>query len=366
MCIAIAKPADKQVSIETLGRCFTANPDGAGFAYSNGSDMVIVKGLMTMDEFKTKYEEHGISNKKALIHFRITTRGTNGPENTHPFPLKGGALIHNGTISELGKSGEGKSDTALFAEMIHDMDIDSLNKMRPMIERFVSGSRVAAMYANGELLVFNERSWTVDDGVLYSNTSYKPSPVYHGASAFVGASGFGGAGYVGSGLVDDEGDEYLMGWRETRRSSASKDSNNVSRLPHMSRGNAHATVPTDKPVIVVGTHRDNKEFRLRYEPGKGFDIGYTMERTKGSYRMIWLPVNLMLPAAMRILGMMRPMMDQAAKNGIRMRAMYAARTAMSDYTQEEALSTIRSMSTHLPAVAAATVAQPASAVAAGA
>jgi len=291
MCIAIAKPAEKAIDIETLGRCFDANPDGAGFAYSNGTDMTIVKGLMSMEEFKATYEEHNVGSKKALIHFRITTRGTNGPENTHPFPLKGGALIHNGTISELGKTGEGKSDTALFAEMVHDMDVDALSRLRPMVEKFISGSRVAAMYASGELLIFNERSWIANDGVMYSNSGFRAPVVHTPATSNTYASWSGTAsGYSVNHNDADDGDDDHFGYGSWAGMRGAAAGYRGARNPVP--GVVVGMLPDRKQTIVVGTHRDDNEFRLAYRADVGYSVGYIYERKNGApSKTVWVPVN---------------------------------------------------------------------------
>ena len=85
MCIAIVKPAGKAISKDTFKECFVSNPDGAGFAYSDNGGIKLVKGLMTLEAFNAAYDAHNVEARSALIHFRITTRGTNGPDNTHPF-----------------------------------------------------------------------------------------------------------------------------------------------------------------------------------------------------------------------------------------------------------------------------------------
>ena len=51
MCVAIYKPENVQTpSLDTLKRCWDANPDGAGFALLTGGDKYAIeihKGYMT-------------------------------------------------------------------------------------------------------------------------------------------------------------------------------------------------------------------------------------------------------------------------------------------------------------------------------
>lgn len=60
MCVAVYKPANvKTPSLDTLKRCWDANPDGAGFALRTGGDeyaIEIHKGYMTWKQFKAAFE----------------------------------------------------------------------------------------------------------------------------------------------------------------------------------------------------------------------------------------------------------------------------------------------------------------------
>lgn len=304
MCIAVVKPAEKIIDIDTLARCFQINSDGAGFSYPNGDEMVIVKGLMTFEEFKAKYEEHKMDHRKGMIHFRITTRGADGPDNTHPFPLKGGALVHNGTISGLGVSGSGKSDTALFAEMVHDMDAAQMQKCRFMIEKAVSGSRVAAMFASGETVIFNESSWVAEDGILYSNSGFRKPPASTFASSMSGRQGGSYAGLY-AGLSDE--DEYDFGMKgfghghyrsgSHAGSHAGKRTASTSPLGAAASTNVTHLTPNKKFPVVAGTHRDNNTFYLRYE-NNTFYVGYVTERKNSApSAMAWLDVGLLAEEA---------------------------------------------------------------------
>ena len=51
MCIAIMKSANKKINKTTLRRCYTANPDGAGFMFAEDNELHVKKGYFTFDEF---------------------------------------------------------------------------------------------------------------------------------------------------------------------------------------------------------------------------------------------------------------------------------------------------------------------------
>ena len=178
MCIAIVKPRGIVIPRTRLEICFSNNPDGAGFAIASDGKVTIHKGYTTFEAFYAAYLEHEVEAHAALIHFRITTRGNNEPENNHPFPLDIGALVHNGTIDWLGKCGKGPSDTQLFARMLHDQSTEQLARLRPMIEASTGWSRFAVLTHDGEFLLFNTPEWEQVDEVYYSNDTYQPNDLY--------------------------------------------------------------------------------------------------------------------------------------------------------------------------------------------
>lgn len=174
MCIAIVKPAGKSISDDVLKTCFENNADGAGFAYRTDAGLVVVKGLFKFEDFLAAYKERGVGAVDALIHFRITTRGDDSADNTHPFATKHGALIHNGTISKLGHArGQGKSDTRVLAEHWNEASLDDMERLFPVFEDYVDDTRVAVMGHDGRVVVFNRKQWIEKDGVLYSNRGFE-------------------------------------------------------------------------------------------------------------------------------------------------------------------------------------------------
>ena len=117
MCVAIYKPENIQTpSLDTLKKCWEANPDGAGFALCTSGDKYAIeihKGYMTWKQFKAAFEKYRLADFAGdmLLHFRIATHGGISPGNTHPFSLTGDvkllkhtnvltnyALIHNGML----------------------------------------------------------------------------------------------------------------------------------------------------------------------------------------------------------------------------------------------------------------------------
>lgn len=176
MCLAIVKPAAVDVPVANLREGWIHNPDGGGFAYIHKGKVKIEKGFKTLADFLTAYEAATKKHKKSpfLIHFRIKTHGDKSDANTHPFPIEGGALIHNGTISGTGATSDGKSDTCLFAEKIsgkvtRDVLRDNLADWNSAIDY----NKIAFLFDDGQYVILGEKNgnWTQD--VWYSNFSYR-------------------------------------------------------------------------------------------------------------------------------------------------------------------------------------------------
>lgn len=178
MCIAIYKPEDSVISKETLERCFNANPDGAGFMYVDNKELHMTKGYFTFNKFWDAYKKH--SNKQAVIHFRIKTHGKIDEHNCHPFMInKSIGFVHNGIISGFGEGD--KSDTNHFNEEIIKPLVakwGNLSLFQPaiksLIEARIGYSKLIFLDRHGNYDIFNESKGQWDDGVWYSNGSYKP------------------------------------------------------------------------------------------------------------------------------------------------------------------------------------------------
>ena len=177
MCIAIMKSANKKINKATLRRCYDANPDGAGFMYAEDKQLHVKKGYFTFKEFYKEYRPHG--DKQVLIHFRIKTHGPINKDNCHPFLVNSGlGFIHNGIISGYGSNT--KSDTIEFNESILQKIVakhgnNSLfdDPMVELIENVIGYSKLVFLDRHGNYTIMNENKGNWNDGVWYSNMSWK-------------------------------------------------------------------------------------------------------------------------------------------------------------------------------------------------
>ena len=181
MCVAIYKPENVQTpSLDTLKKCWDANPDGAGFALCTGGDKYAIeihKGYMTWKSFVIAYEKYLADfTGDLLLHFRIATHGGISPGNTHPFSLTGDvkllkhtnvltnyALIHNG-ILPIEPSGD-ISDTMEFCRRLAPL-YQNIPSAFNLIEGMAGNNKIAVM-TRERVHLFGQ--WERIDGVYFSN-----------------------------------------------------------------------------------------------------------------------------------------------------------------------------------------------------
>ncbi len=197
MCIIAYKPAGAAFPPKKiLQTCFQNNPDGGGFMFAAGGVVHIVKGLMSFSayykELKTARRIYGDAIPYVL-HFRITTQAGVRRDCTHPFPLSDKmeqlrklkttaqiGVAHNGVIS-LTSTYYSKqitySDTMEFITDYLSLIIDSpeyyKNEKTVKLIARLAESRLAILDGSGHCEIIGD-GWVMDDGVLYSNSSYKP------------------------------------------------------------------------------------------------------------------------------------------------------------------------------------------------
>ncbi len=174
MCIAILKLPNGTVTSEQLARGFSRNRDGGGFAYVKDGKVIVNKGHMQLKDFIAAYEAalESAPDSKFLIHFRIATAGKITADNTHPFKLRGGALIHNGSFFWNGYEAE-KSDTRIVAEKLDETLLTKSDWFlsKSNLEQAVSYNKVVVLFDDGDHLILNEKGGDWIDNVWYSNSS---------------------------------------------------------------------------------------------------------------------------------------------------------------------------------------------------
>ena len=193
MCIIVAKPAGIQCpDLETLETCFNSNPDGAGIMFPCGDQVRIIKGFMAFDEFRSTLAAIEDATSTALVmHFRITTHGGTRPECCHPFPLTDDdtalraldtraavGVAHNGVIHGQATDATTSDTMAYICDVLAPLqrmagDLLASDDAMTVVESTI-GSKLAFLEPDGTITTVGD--FIEENGVFYSNASFKPAP----------------------------------------------------------------------------------------------------------------------------------------------------------------------------------------------
>lgn len=194
MCIAIYQPAGTKIPASYLKTAFKCNPDGAGFMVQKGKGTpYFEKGFFDFNDFYKRYKKFANKGYNIAIHFRVATHGKVNKDNCHPFMLSSdmnsikvcrgftdSAIIHNGIIFSMMTPRDAEySDTANFAvNFLSHLKTYSNEALKNIIEQNEYTSKFVLMREGFEPLLAG--NFYEDDGVYYSNFSYKYNGSFFG------------------------------------------------------------------------------------------------------------------------------------------------------------------------------------------
>ena len=200
MCIIAIKPAGiKMPATATIENMWHNNDDGAGFMYAANGTVHIEKGFMTLKDCKKALKRLektiDVVNTPIILHFRITTHGGTSPGNTHPFPVTEKlpllqmtkskaplAVAHNGMI-DITPSKKDISDTMeyILTQLAPLYQLKKDFYRQPAGKKLIYNaikSKMAFLDGTGRIETVGDFI-TGDDGILYSNASYKARTIYY-------------------------------------------------------------------------------------------------------------------------------------------------------------------------------------------
>jgi predicted glutamine amidotransferase len=194
MCIIAIKPAGiAPPSMKIIENMWYSNSDGAGICYPLRDSVVIDKGHMKLKKFKSVLEDLekkiDIVKVPVIYHFRVGTSGGNTAANTHPFPITDKlpllqktrgkyplVMAHNGII-DMTPSKKSISDTMEYIIS----QVAPLRQLRKDFYKTDAGKKLMYNATGGGKLAFMDGAGNIetvgdfitDNGIIYSNTSYK-------------------------------------------------------------------------------------------------------------------------------------------------------------------------------------------------
>lgn len=182
MCLLILAKGGATPSKKSLRIAAKANPDGFGFAIIGTDNRIHRFRSMDIEETITAFFEARKRFPKghAIFHLRITTHGATNIDNCHPFVINDDVVMgHNGMLPI--KEENGRSDTRIFAEdWLPEIGVKPLlddPEGVKELEKFIGYSKLAFLNVGDELdkpfYIINEDMGHWDNGVWYSNSSYK-------------------------------------------------------------------------------------------------------------------------------------------------------------------------------------------------
>ena len=183
----------------TIENMWYNNSHGAGFMYAAGGTVHIEKGFMTLKDLKAalkRLEKNiNVASTPIVLHFRITTHGGTSAGNCHPFPVTEKlpllqmtkskaplAVAHNGII-DIKPSRKDISDTMEYVMT----QLSPLYQLKKDFYRQPAGKKLVYNAIKSKMVFLDStgRIETVgdfitgDDGILYSNASYKARTIYY-------------------------------------------------------------------------------------------------------------------------------------------------------------------------------------------
>ena len=196
MCIIVAIPQGKQVTKQTLKRCWDNNPHGGGFMYSDGKKVIVEKEMSSFKRYcKALMNARANFDTSFVLHFRISTHGKINETNCHPFLANKNLGFANNGIIYAAPTSDNFSDTYMFNEAIlKHLPTNFLtnNAYVSLIAQYIgSGSKLAFLNTKGEITIINEKAGVWDNGVWYSNTGYKATNYFDYGGTKVASFSYG-------------------------------------------------------------------------------------------------------------------------------------------------------------------------------
>jgi glutamine amidotransferase len=206
ICIISLFADNIPLNTEAIEKGACSNPDGHGWVVASAEFGLVMGKSMHKDEsiqaFVKERERQGASSI-AMFHSRIGTHGTKDVNNVHPFYVPDATneghdfktvMAHNGIMPSLWfpRQEDPRSDTRVFADRTATWYLTERG-----VPSRRGGAALGEMIGRGNKLVFistrlpgrphirivNAQSGVWDDGVWYSNESYKRARYSRSANA---------------------------------------------------------------------------------------------------------------------------------------------------------------------------------------
>lgn len=183
MCIIAIQPIGTKIKENILRNCWESNNDGAGIMYVENGKIIVQRELHNFNEFMRIKRNADRIGGNIVIHFRIATSGGINEKNLHPFKINESIYFcHNGILDIDVPINSPINDTQIFNNyFMKGLPVDFVNNNAIMqLLEYSIGDRNKFVFldSSGQFHVLNERAGKWDNGIWYSNESYKRYPTY--------------------------------------------------------------------------------------------------------------------------------------------------------------------------------------------
>jgi hypothetical protein len=151
--------------------------------------VVIRKGFMTFSELLDDLNSKDFTDTNLVLHLRIGTSGYTDGLNCHPYPIYDDnqlvcstnlAMAHNGVLNDYHPGLNAKiNDTQNFIQkVLKKLDPDFLQDDDKilLIKELIGTNKLCFLDSKNHITTIGD--FIEDGGYIYSNTSYKPMPIY--------------------------------------------------------------------------------------------------------------------------------------------------------------------------------------------
>lgn len=316
MCIIVVK--EKGVSIpsdDILENCFNNNSDGCGFAYCYKNKVHLEKGILNVEGLKAqllKLEsltgEKDLKNIPMIIHFRIGTSGGINKEKTHPFIISNKykllnkikcdnldmVMCHNGILSNFTYNKE-LSDTQNFIRDVifplykHDKEFYKKDYINNLLYRIIGdNNKLAFLTSDGTITLINKKAFIKDNGVYYSNSTYKKSYSYYTNYNY---NYYSNKYYNDDYIYDDDDYDYNYDDYDTYYTSKNDKYKSKSQVQLLKTNDVVENTKTHELLEILKDNvyciddKTNTLYKLN-KPHNTFISSYDVEKVTGTYQII--------------------------------------------------------------------------------
>jgi hypothetical protein len=176
MCLLIVNPERRKIDRFILENARDANPDGFGFAYSEGNGVVAKKSSGSSDAAFRRFCAAIKAHRPQIIHFRLATHGSVCRKLSHPFTGHRWAMAHNGILGGISSTSDWESDTSILASMIRNSGRCPKEIEKELSEICGKGNKLGFVFDDASTLIINEAAGFWEGGIWHSNRSGVESP----------------------------------------------------------------------------------------------------------------------------------------------------------------------------------------------